>query len=189
MLVLKEPKIGHGAYVDPSASIQGDVTIGRGVYVAPNSSIRADEPGSRILIEDECNIQDNVIVHALCGSTVHIGAGSTLAHGCIVHGPCKIGRDCFIGFGSIAFDCTLMDGCVVLHRALVTSSNIPRSRLIRNGAIVDGALAGEDLPEVPEHYRRFADSVRDMNVELASMYGRSMPEGSNRISGGEHQRY
>ncbi len=188
MLMLKESKIDQGAYVDPSSSILGDVTIGRGVYIAPNSSIRADEPGSKIVIEDECNIQDNVIIHALSGSTVHIGAGSTLAHGCIVHGPCTIGKDCFIGFGSIAFDCTLMDGCVVLHRALVTNTNVPRSRLVCNGAILDGAPAGEDLPEVPVHYRRFADSVREMNVELASMYQRSRADDLNRLFGGEHQR-
>ncbi|OPY28551.1 MAG: Carbonic anhydrase precursor [Methanomassiliicoccales archaeon PtaU1.Bin030] len=189
MLVLKEPKIGNGTYVDPSSSILGDVTIGSGVYVAPNASIRADEPGSKIVIEDECNIQDNVIIHALSGSTVRVGVGSTLAHGCIVHGPCTIGKGCFIGFGSILFDCTLMDGCVVLHRALLTNSHISSSRLISNGAIIDGDLNGDGLPEVPEHHRRFADSVREMNVELASMYGRSRQDDMNRIIGGKQQIY
>lgn len=189
MLVLNEPKIGHGAYVDPSSSVLGDVTIGRRVYVAPNASIRADEPDSKIVIEDECNIQDNAIIHALSGSTVHVGVGSTLAHGCIVHGPCTIGRDCFIGFGSIVFDSTIMDGCVVLHRAVVTNSCISHSRLINNGAIIDGDPDGEGLPEVPEHHRRFADSVREMNVELASMYGRSRQDDMNRIIGGKQQIY
>lgn len=184
MMVTREPNVSEGAYIDPSSSIRGEVTIGRKVYVAPNASIRADEPGSRIIIEDECNIQDNVIIHALSDSTVHVGVGSTLAHGCIVHGPCVIGKGCFIGFGSIVFGCTLMNGCVVLHRALITNSKIPRSRLITNGAIVDGDLDAADLPEVSESYRRFANSVREVNIELASMYGRSKPIDLIRIFGG-----
>ena len=38
MLII--PKISQSAFVDPSATILGDVTIGDGVYVAPNASIR-----------------------------------------------------------------------------------------------------------------------------------------------------
>ncbi|MBI0582785.1 MAG: hypothetical protein ISF22_01010 [Methanomassiliicoccus sp.] len=167
------PRISRSAFVDRSATILGDVTIGDGVYVAPNASIRADEPGSRIIIEGGCNIQDNVVVHALTDSAVRVGEGTTLAHGCIVHGPCEIGEGCFIGFGTVMFRCTLMDGSVVLHRAVVTHAVIPPSRLVPSGAVVDGERNIEDLDNVSEDVTRFVDSVREVNIELAQMYGRT----------------
>jgi carbonic anhydrase/acetyltransferase-like protein (isoleucine patch superfamily) len=163
-------KVSGGAFVDHTASILGDVTIGDEVYVAPNASIRADEPGSRIIIGNQCNIQDNVVIHALRDSIVEIGPGTTLGHGCIVHGPCTIGEGCFIGFGAVVFGCTLMDGCVVLHRALITKALIPPFRLVGIGDVIDGDLITKDLPEVPDDISRFVASVRQTNVDLARMY-------------------
>ncbi|MDP3104982.1 MAG: carbonate dehydratase, partial [Candidatus Methanoperedens sp.] len=94
------PKISKTTYVCDSAVITGNVVIGEQAFVAPNASIRADEPGSAIIIGDGCNIQDNVIIHALMKTKVVIGDHTSLSHGCIVHGPAQIGKNCFIGFGS-----------------------------------------------------------------------------------------
>ena len=182
MTSLGSPKISRSAFVDRSATILGDVTIGDGVYVAPNASIRADEPRSKIIIGGQCNIQDNVVIHALRDSTVKVGVGTTLAHGCIIHGPCIIGEGCFIGFGTVVFQCTLMDGSVVLHRALVTQTFIPPSRLVASGVIIDGELKAADLPVVSDDIIRFVDSVRETNLELARMYRQSVRDGPRRRS-------
>jgi carbonic anhydrase/acetyltransferase-like protein (isoleucine patch superfamily) len=66
-----------------------------------------------------------------------------------------------------------MDGCVVLHRALVTQVTVPPSRLIASGTIVDGRLEDHHHSEVPDHMVQFVGSVRDTNLELAAMYGRT----------------
>lgn len=173
MLELGTPKISQSAFVDRSATILGDVTIGDGVYVAPNASVRADEPGSRIIIGAHCNVQDNVVLHAVSGSEINVGRGTTLAHGCIVHGPCTIGEGCFIGFGSVVFQSTLLDGCVVMHRVVVHKVTVPSSRLIASGTIADGELRCSDHSEVPEDIIRFVRSVRDTNLELGLMYRRT----------------
>jgi carbonic anhydrase len=170
MILPDSSKISQSAFIDHSATILGDVTIGDNVYVAPNASIRADEPGSKIIIGNHCNIQDNVVIHALHHSIVNIGCGTTLAHSCIVHGPCTIGERCFVGFGTVVFHCTLMDGCVLLHRALVTHTLVPSSRLVANGAIIEGELMIADLPPVPENIVHFVDSVRETNIKLAQTY-------------------
>lgn len=81
--------------------ITGNVIIREQVFIAPHSSIRADEPGSLVIIGNGCNIQDNVIIHALTNTKVVIGDYSSLSHGCIVHGPIEVGRNCFIGFGAV----------------------------------------------------------------------------------------
>ncbi len=167
---LKAPTISESAFVDSSATILGDVMIGDDVYVAPNASIRADEPGSRMIIRERCNVQDNVAIHALMDSTVKIGVGTTLGHGCIVHGPCTIGDGCFIGFGAVVFKCTIMEGAVIMHRALVTHSLVPPLRMVGSGEIVDSRFKPADLPEVPLDISDFVDSVRQTNIDLARMY-------------------
>lgn len=86
------PKIDKTAYINPTAMIIGKVSIGKNVFVAPGEVIRADEPGSSVSIGDNSNIQDRVIIHALGNSSVIIGKNTSLSHGCIVHGPCKIGK-------------------------------------------------------------------------------------------------
>jgi len=97
------PEIDNTAYTDPSATVIGNIKIGKNVFVGPQAVLRADEPDSLIIIEDNCNIQDKVVIHAMKDTPVLIESNTSLAHGCIIHGPCKIGRNCFIGFGSVVF--------------------------------------------------------------------------------------
>ncbi|MCX9074424.1 MAG: carbonate dehydratase, partial [Candidatus Methanoperedens sp.] len=103
----ESPRISASTYVCESAVITGDVIIGEKVFIAPHASIRADEPGSQIIIGEGCNIQDNVIVHALAHSKVIIGDFTSLSHGCIVHGPIRVGKNWFSGFNSVVFDCSI----------------------------------------------------------------------------------
>ncbi len=91
------PDIDDTAYIDPSAVIIGKVKMGKNVFVGPFAVLRADEPDSSIIIGDNCNIQDRVVLHSLEDSLVLIEEITSLAHGCIIHGPCKIGNNCFIG--------------------------------------------------------------------------------------------
>ena len=97
------PQVDPSAYIDPTAQLIGKVRIGPRVYVGPNAVIRADEADSSLRVSpieigSECNVQDGVIIHALSGSKVMVGRRSSLGHGCIVHGPCTLGKRCFIGF-------------------------------------------------------------------------------------------
>lgn len=61
---IDEPRLGAGAYIDPLASVIGDVRLGRRVMVAPFASIRGDE-GQPVRIGSRTNIQDGVVLHAL----------------------------------------------------------------------------------------------------------------------------
>jgi carbonic anhydrase/acetyltransferase-like protein (isoleucine patch superfamily) len=118
------PRIDATAYVHPSAVLIGNVRIGPKVHVGPCAIIRADEPAPNGTVElidigAEVSVQDGVVLHALAGTRVTIGPRTSLAHGAVVHGPCTVGRGCFIGFNSVAFCCTLGDDVVVMHGALI----------------------------------------------------------------------
>lgn len=54
--------------------------------------IRADESGSSIEIEEGCNAQDLVIIHALGETSVIIGRSTSLSDACVLHGRCGSGE-------------------------------------------------------------------------------------------------
>lgn len=66
---LTEPKIHETAYIHSFSNVIGDVRIGSNVLIAPGTSIRADE-GGPFHIGSGSNVQDGVIIHGLEQSRV-----------------------------------------------------------------------------------------------------------------------
>ncbi|WP_340818152.1 carbonate dehydratase [Methanolobus sp. WCC4] len=166
----QEPNISKSAWISETAIVLGNVTIGDNVYVAHNAVIRADEPGSSIVIGDNCNIQDGVILHGLSGSEVVIKDNTSLAHGCIVHGPCTLGSGCFIGFGAVVFDCNVGDDVVILHNATVRGVEIPSCRVINDGQVIVNQEAVEGLDDICSDLEKFKASVINANLDLIKGY-------------------
>lgn len=132
--------------------------------------IRADEPGSSIVIRSGCNVQDNVIIHSLSNSEVKIGNKTSLAHGCIVHGPCEIGENCFVGFGAVVFDCILGENSAVLHRAVVRGVEVLPHRMVPDGAIITDQKAASLLEDLTTDLAEFKKSIVRANLELVIGY-------------------
>lgn len=166
----RRPRVAESAFLDPTALVIGDVVIGEEVFVGPGVIIRADEPGSSIVIADRCNVQDRVVVHALQSSTVRVGPRTSLAHGCIVHGPCEIGAGCFVGFGSVVFRASLGEGAVVGHLALVEGVEIGAGRKVSPVCVVDTPEKAERLEPCGEEEAEFARKVVAMNLMLLKGY-------------------
>lgn len=159
------PRIDSTAYIDPKAQVIGNVHIGAHVYIGPNVVVRADETDSRgdvmpIEIASECNIQDGVIIHALGGTQVTIGQRTSLAHGCIIHGPCNLGQGCFIGFRAVIYNTTLGDGVFI-----GTSAVVPASAAV---------LSREDVTRLVSATSRadceFMERIATANIALAQGY-------------------
>jgi len=166
------PKVARGAFVHETATLIGAVEIAEGVFVGPQAVLRADEPGADgkvqpIVVEENANIQDGVIVHALGGTGVRIGARSSVAHGAIVHGPCRIGEDCFVGFGSVVFKAELRDGVIVMHSALVEGVTIPSGRFVASKMAVRCEADVGALAIASEEFAAFARRVSQTNNYLA----------------------
>ncbi len=164
------PRVDGSAFVDPSALIVGDVLVGREVFVGPGAVIRADEPRSSIEIGDGSNVQDGVIIHALEGSRVLIGKMTSLAHGCRIHGPCRIGDGCFVGFGSVVFGASIGDGTLVRHLAVVEGVEVGKGKRVESGCVVDTHAKARELEGLGEGDRDFANRVAAMNLSLARTY-------------------
>ena len=113
------PTLGERAYIDPAASVIGDVVLGDDVSVWPFTVIRGDV--NFIRIGDRSNIQDGTVIHVshdgphakLGGFATRIGADVTIGHKAIIH-ACTIEDAVLIGMGAI-----VLDGAVVKKHGFV----------------------------------------------------------------------
>jgi len=174
-LVGNYPKIDPSALIDPSAQIIGHVEIGRDVFVGPLTVIRADQRGpdgkvAVVKIDEEVNIQDSVIIHTDPGASVIIGPQTTVAHGVIIHGPCKVGRECFLAIRATLYKATLEDhvwlgiGAIAKLVTLPSFTRVPAGSVIRDRPEVMG------LRLITDKEREYMDEVLAANSRLRLDY-------------------
>ncbi len=171
------PVVHDTAFVDPTAILCGKVVVEENVFIGPYAVIRADEVDENgemeaIVIGANSNIQDGVVIHCKAGGGVIIGEGSSIAHRSIVHGPCKVGDNVFIGFNSVLFNCTVGDGSVVRHNSVVEGCKVPPGFYIPSTANIhsDEELSG--IERVTPDVANFSESVTEANKELVRGYKR-----------------
>lgn len=171
------PKIDSSAYIDSTSVITGKVTIGKNVFVGPGTVIRTDEPGSSITIRDNCNVQDRVIIHTLENTSVLIEENTSLAHGCIIHGPCKIGKNCFVGFGSVIFKADIGEDVYVKHLAVVEGVDVFPERVVESSQLVNHEDNVQELRYADKKDRKFMEKVIKANLDLVKAYKQDSKNG------------
>lgn len=172
--------MARSAFVHSHANVAGRVLLGDHVHIAAGSSVRADE-GSPFFIGSNTNVQDGVVIHALKNKwvkvagqewAVYVGKNVSIAHNALVHGPCYIGDDTFIGFKAVVHDSVVGAGCYIGIGAIVVGVEIPDGRFVPHGMIVDSADAVARLPEASAAHHEFNEDVVDVNRGLAVAYRR-----------------
>jgi len=176
---LAQPTIDNTDFVHALSNIIGDVRLGANVLVAPGTSIRADE-GSPFHIGSGTNIQDGVVIHGLEQGrvkgkdgqdySVWIGNNVSITHKALVHGPCYIGDDCFIGFRSTVFNARIGKGCIVMLHALIQDVEVPPGKYVPSGAIITNQQQADRLPDVLPADMEFAHHVVGINESLRQGY-------------------
>jgi sulfate permease, SulP family len=186
--IREEPLVAKSAYVHPAATVIGRVVLGEHVHLAADTSVRADE-GSPFYIGANTNIQDGVVMHALkdkrvmvAGETwaIYVGRNVSLAHNALVHGPCYIGDDTFVGFKAVVHDSVVGANCFIGIGAVVVGVEIPDGKYVPHGRIVDTADAVDLLPPASEAHAHFNEDVVEVNRGLALAYHSHTREGTDR---------
>jgi len=95
------PIVHETAFVHPQATVTGNVIIGKNVYIGPGAAVRGD--WGEIIIEDNCNVQENCTIHMFPGVTVRLKEMAHIGHGAIIHGA-VIGRNVLIGMNAVIMD-------------------------------------------------------------------------------------
>jgi len=184
------PTVPKSVYIDPKASVIGNVELGERVYVAPFASVRGDE-GQPIHIGDDSNIQDGVVLHALEtqsegknveGRTYKVGARAyaiyvgervSMAHQALVHGPARVDDDVFIGMQAMVFKARIGAGCVVEPAAKVIGVTVPAGRYVPAGSVITTQAAADALPAIYDGYpfQNLNEAVVHVNTSFADAYG------------------
>jgi carbon dioxide concentrating mechanism protein CcmM len=176
---LAEPQIHPTAFIHSFSNLIGDVHISANVMVAPGTSIRADE-GSPFHIGVGSNVQDGVVIHGLeqgrvVGDdgnqySVWIGKNTSITHMALIHGPCYVGDDCFIGFRSTVFNARVGAGCIVMMHVLIQDVEIPPGRYVPSGMVITTQQEADRLPSVQDSDAQFAHHVVGINNALREGY-------------------
>lgn len=135
-----EPDIADSAYVDPEATVVGDVTIAAEASVWPGAVLRGDH-GS-IVVGEGANVQDNATLH----EGVDLGPYVTVGHNAIVHAA-TVGERAMVGMGAIVLDrSTIGAESLVGANSLVTEgTDVPESVLVA-GTPAEVVKEVEDSP-------------------------------------------
>ncbi len=126
------PKLGARVYVDPAATVIGDVELGDDVSVWPGAVLRGDV--ERIRIGARTNVQDGAVLHV-----THDGPYTPGGH------PCLIGADVTIGHAAVVHACTIDDCCLIgMHATVLDGAVVGRHALVGAGALIaPGKVVGE----------------------------------------------
>ena len=117
--------------------------------------------------------------------SIYIGNEVSIAHGALIHGPCVVGNNTFIGFNAIIFNSIVEYGCYIDLGAIVTNGvRISANSYVPVGAIIDTQEKADALTKVSEDNENFAKGVVQTNIELSQAY--SLKFGDTTCSCGVH---
>ncbi|MBT8447596.1 MAG: gamma carbonic anhydrase family protein [Gammaproteobacteria bacterium] len=169
------PTIARDVYIDPAATVIGEVTVGEGSSLWPCVVARGDV--NTIVIGARSNIQDATILHVGSrtaalpqGSPLSIGNDVTIGHRAIVHG-CTIGDFVLIGMGAI-----VMDGAELGDYTLLgAGSLVPEGKHLQGRSLWRGSPARrvrdltdaecEMLRQSARHYAELAATYRGQETD------------------------
>ncbi len=170
--------VASSSFVSPLVDLFGDVSIGEKSFVASNTIVSA-EPGTKICIGNETNLQDNI--HFIASRNAPAPASNcsakssstqnrvSIAHQAVIKNS-KLGNFNFVGFRSRITNSTLEDGVFVLHGATVTGVRIPKDRIVPIGAKITTQAQADALKSKAEANSEFQNEVLEVNEEFAEHY-------------------
>ena len=131
----KRPRIHPDAFVAPTATLIGDVTVEAAASVWYGAVLRGDF--APIAVRAGANVQDNSVLHTTPAGGVEVGAGATVAHGCVVHAA-VLEPECLVGNGTV-----VLDGARIGTRSLVAAGAV-----VSPGTVVPEGVLAAGIPAV-----------------------------------------
>ncbi|MFP4209237.1 MAG: gamma carbonic anhydrase family protein [Wenzhouxiangella sp.] len=120
-----QPSLGQRVFIDPDATVIGQVKLADDVSIWPRAVLRGDV--NTITVGARSNIQDGTICHLTHdgrytpgGIPLILGADITVGHGAILH-ACTIGDRCLVGMGAIVLDGAVLEDDVMLGAGSLVS--------------------------------------------------------------------
>ncbi|TGE29700.1 acyltransferase [Hymenobacter metallicola] len=160
------PVVHESAFVHPQAAVTGNVIIGRNVYVGPGAAIRGD--WGQIIIEDNCNVQENCTVHMFPGTTTRLKEMAHIGHGAIIHGA-TVGRNVLVGMNAVLMDrVDIGDECIIGALSFIKADEVipPRSLVVGNPHKIIRQVSDEMLRWKTEGTHIYMQLPADLHATL-----------------------
>lgn len=166
--------------------IEGNVTIDENVHIV-NAAIRADE-GTPFYIGKNSNIQDFAVLHAYCTHeneilleqntilvknkgvfSIYIDECVSLSHGVLVHGPCFVGKNSFIGFKATLDAASIGENVEIGAHSYIKNVTIPDNVAIKPNATI---TEESDIEKFIIYSTGINKRIVNVNIEMASVYNK-----------------
>lgn len=171
-----QPRIGQRVWIDPAATVIGQVELADDVSIWPNAVLRGDV--NRITIGARSNLQDGVIGHVTHdgpwtpgGLELVVAEDVTVGHGAVLH-ACRIGARCLVGMGALVLDGAELEADVMLGAGSLVSpgKRLESGWLYRGRPAVQARRLTDDELEMlrysAAHYVRLKDGyLQQMQAE------------------------
>ncbi|KTD08288.1 gamma carbonic anhydrase family protein [Legionella jamestowniensis] len=172
----KHPQIGQRVYIDPQATVIGDVQLGNDVSIWPMAVVRGDV--NYIKIDDACNIQDGAILHVTHdgpytpgGKPLILGKGITIGHKAVLH-ACNIEDYCLVGMAAL-----ILDNVYIEHHVMIAAGSlVPPGKRLQSGYLYLGnpakavrLLTNDELANLEysaNHYKRLKDNYLNHQLTI-----------------------
>ena len=127
------PKLGQRVYVDPAATVIGEVELADDVSIWPGCVVRGDV--NHIRIGARSNIQDGSIIHVTHDGPFTRPGGF----------PTIIGADVTVGHAAVLHACVIEDAVLIgMHATVLDGAVVRKHGLVGAGAVVTpGKVVGE----------------------------------------------
>jgi carbonic anhydrase/acetyltransferase-like protein (isoleucine patch superfamily) len=163
------PTLGERIYIDPQATVIGNVNLGHDVSVWPMAVLRGDV--NFISIGDGCNIQDGAVLHVTHdgpftpgGQPLVLAKGITIGHKAILH-ACEIEDYCLIGINAV-----ILDKVYIEHHVMVAAGSlVPPGKRLQSGYLYLGNPARAVRPLNKEEINHLEYSAKHY-IKLKNQY-------------------
>ena len=163
------PQLGERVYIDPDATVIGDVLLGDDVSVWPGAVVRGDMHS--IKVGNRSNVQDNAILHITHASEYNpggwpltIGADVVIGHAAVLHG-CTVGDRVLVGIGSIVNDGAMIEDEVIIGAGCL----VPPGKTLASGFVYVGNPCRQ-LRSITDDERKFFKYSAANYVKLKNQY-------------------
>ena len=167
------PRVGARVYVDPAATVIGNVFLEEDVSIWPGCVVRGDV--NSIHIGARTNIQDGAIIHVTHegpftrpgGFPTVIANDVTVGHSAVIH-ACRLEEFCLVGMGAV-----VLDGATVSRFGFVgAGAVVAPGKTVGEGGLWLGSPARfvrklserelEQLRHSAQHYVQLKDAYLQM---------------------------
>lgn len=163
------PQCGEKVYIDPAATVIGDVELGDDSSVWPAAVVRGDM--HRIRIGARTSVQDGAVLHITHASDFNpdgwpliIGDDVTIGHKACLHG-CTLGSRILVGIGAIVLDGAIIEDEVVIAAGCL----VPPGKRLESGFLYMGSPCRQARALTPSERRFFTYSAQNY-VKLKNSY-------------------